>query len=414
MDDTIRTHQYANGLVLVAEPMDWLSSAAFTLMVPAGTVYEPDDRSGLAAFVCEMSLRGAGTRNSRQFMNDLESLGVEWSESVSDAHVAYSGATVSDRLPAALALFADVVQRPLLPAEELEPSRLVLLQELKALEDDPARKLLMELRGRYFPAPWGRPSQGRQESLLAVSLRDIEEYFARCFRPAGSVLVVAGRFSWPALVDCVAEHFGRWPARAEVSVTETTAPRGYTHLEADVGQIQIGVAYPGVPYRDPDYFRAWGAVGVLGGGTSSRLFSEVRERRGLCYGVSAAYYSLKDHAGVFCHAATTSRRAQETLDVLLAELVRLGRGIEPEELGRLKARIKSALILQQESSSTRSMALARDWYHLGRCRTLDELGSLVDGLSCQSINAYLAEHPPGDFTVVTLGPKPLEVSVGVS
>lgn len=413
MNNTILTHQYANGLTLVAEPMDWLASAAFTLLVPAGCAYEPEDRSGLAAFVCEMSLRGAGQRSSHQFISDLESLGVEWSEAVSDAHIAYGGATVSDRLPAALAIFADVVQRPLFAAEELEPSRLALLQELKSLDDDPPHKLCVELRRRYFPSPWGRPAQGEQQSLEAVSLGDIEEHFARHFRPGGSVLAVAGRFSWPALVDCVGEHFGLWPGRPEVPVNETAAPRGYAHVEADVGQLQIGVAYPGVPYRHPDYFCAWGAVGVLGGGTSARLFTEVRERRGLCYGVSAAYYSLKDYAGAFCHAATMHDRAQETLDVLLGELVRLAEGIQPGELDRLKARIKSALILQQESSSARSMALARDWYHLGRCRTLEELGRLVDQLSCEMINAYLAEHPPRDFTVVTLGPKPLEVRVGI-
>ena len=112
--------------------------------------------------------------------------------------------------------------------------------------------------------------------------------------------------------------------------------------------------------------------------------------------------------------APRAERAQETLDVMLGELRRLGDGVEREELDRLKARIKSALIMQQESSSSRSAALARDWYYLGRVRTLDEIGRLVDELSCESINAYLAEHRPQDFTIVTLGPQALEVPVAVS
>ena len=98
----------------------------------------------------------------------------------------------------------------------------------------------------------------------------------------------------------------------------------------------------------------------------------------------------------------------------LGELVRLKQGVEPNELNRLKARIKSGLIMQQESSSSRSSSVARDWYHLGRVRTLAEVGRLVDELTCESINAYLAEHPPRDFTIVTLGSKSLEVSLGVS
>jgi predicted Zn-dependent peptidase len=117
---------------------------------------------------------------------------------------------------------------------------------------------------------------------------------------------------------------------------------------------------------------------------------------------------------VFCYAGTSADRAQETLDVILGELARLAKGIDRFELDRLKARVKSGLIMQQESSSARSSSMARDWYLLGRVRTLDEISRLVDELSCESINAYLAAHPPGDYTVVTLGPEPLEVRGGVS
>jgi predicted Zn-dependent peptidase len=117
---------------------------------------------------------------------------------------------------------------------------------------------------------------------------------------------------------------------------------------------------------------------------------------------------------VLCHAGTTAERAQETLDVTMSEILRLSDGIERSELQRLKARMKSALILQEESSSARSSAIARDWYYLGRSRTLDEVGALVDGLSCESVNAWLKANPPQGFTFVTLGPKPLEVPSAVS
>jgi len=114
---------------------------------------------------------------------------------------------------------------------------------------------------------------------------------------------------------------------------------------------------------------------------------------------------------VLCYAGTSSDRAQQTFDVTLEELQRLAKGIEPFELDRLRARIKSALVMQQESSAGRSGAIARDWYHLQKVRTLDEVERLIDDLSCDRINAYLAEHPPSDFTVVTLGPQPLDMPV---
>ena len=147
---------------------------------------------------------------------------------------------------------------------------------------------------------------------------------------------------------------------------------------------------------------------------SSRLFTEVREKRGLCYTVSASLQTQLERARVLCYAGTTAERAQETLDVTYAELLRLRDGVLQHELDRLKARIKSGLIMQQESTSARSGSIARDWYHLGRVRTLDELGKLIDNLTAADINEFLQSHPPGDFTFATLGPQPLELPDEVS
>ena len=125
--------------------------------------------------------------------------------------------------------------------------------------------------------------------------------------------------------------------------------------------------------------------------------------------VYASYHTLLDWAGVFCYAGSSAQRAQETLDVTLSELRRLAAGIEPGELQRLRARIKTELIMQQESSFSRSSSIAREWYHIHRARTLDELERIVDGLTCESINDYLAKNPPGHFTIVTVGPHELQV-----
>jgi predicted Zn-dependent peptidase len=414
LSQTIYSTTFPNGLVLVAEPMAWLESAAFTVMVPAGCAYDPASRSGLASFTCEMALRGAGERDSRALVQDLDNLGVERSESVSESHVRYSGATVAENLRAALSVFADVVRRPHLPADQLEAGRQLLLQELQAVEDEPSQKVMLELRRRHYPEPWGRPSQGEREAIEATTVKDIADFFRDRYHADGTILGVAGVFDWNRLEDTVGELFGDWNPRTASPITETPPKQRYEHLACETSQTQIGISYDSVPYRHQDYFQAWGAVGVLSGGMSARLFTEVRERRGLCYSVYATYHTVRDHGGVFCYAGTTADRAQETLDVTIGELFRLADGVEPRELDRLKARIKSALIMQQESSSARSVAIVRDWYHLGHPRTLDELGRLVDGLTCQSINAYLAEHPPGHFAVVTLGPQKLEVPVGVS
>jgi predicted Zn-dependent peptidase len=412
--EPILSHRFPNGLVLVGEPMSWLRSAAFSFLVPAGCVHDPLGRGGLSGFTCELALRGAGERDSRQFVDDLDNLGVERSEQVYSAHTSFSGATLAENLPAALAIYADLLRRPHLPAEEMPSCRLVMLQELRAVEDEPAEKVGVELRRRHYPKPWGQPAHGEQAALEAIGVDEIRPFFQQCYRPNGTIVGVAGQFDWEALKDQVGELLGDWAAGPENPIVEQAAGPKYEHLPYPSNQTQIGIAWPSVPYRDPDYFQAWGAVGVLSGGMSARLFTEVRERRGLCYSIYASYNTLRDRGAVFCYAGTTAERAQETLQVTCGELIRLAQGIEDHELNRLKARIKSALIMQQESSSARSFTIARDWYHLGRARTLDEVGSLVDQLSRGGINAYLKAHPPADFTLVTLGPRELEMPVEVS
>ena len=176
----------------------------------------------------------------------------------------------------------------------------------------------------------------------------------------------------------------------------------------------IGIAFESIPYSHDDYFQLRAAIGVLSDGMSSRLFTEVRENRGLCYAIFASCQSLRDRGSVFTYAGTTQQRAQETLDVTIEQLQQLANGIQPEELDRLRARLKSGLIMQQESSSSRSASIASDWYYLQRVRSLDELNSILDELSSDSINAYLSDHSPDNFDVVTLGRHPLEITSAVS
>jgi predicted Zn-dependent peptidase len=401
-------------MVLVGEPTASLESAAFTFLVPAGCCYDPANRAGLASLTGEMMLRGAGSRDSRAWVSELENLGVERGESVGVAQATYHGATLRDNLFAGLALFADLLRRPHLPSEQFEAGRATCLQELRAIDDDPSHKLMIELRRRQYPDPWGRSSHGEEKTLRAATIEDVRAFHNRQYRPENTILAVAGNFDWRRLCTEVENQFGDWqPGGAPEPETGNGRLTGH-HLPFQSNQSHVGVAFATIPYKHPDYFQAWAAVGVLSSGSSSRLFTEVREKRGLCYTVYASLHTQRDRASVLCYAGTTAERAQETLDVLVSELRRLPAGLEQSELSRLKARIKSALIMQQESTSARSGSLARDWYHLGRARTLDEVGQLVDALSADSINAFLQKNPPSELLVVTLGPQPLEMPSGIS
>src|SRR6185369_13604290 len=228
------------------------------------------------------------------------------------------------------------------------------------------------------------------------------------------ILGIAGKVDVQATIDLVSEVFGNWDDKP--APTFQTSPRGPArdHIPHESTQTQIGLAYNSVPYRDAQYYAAWAVVGVLSGGMSSRLFTEVREKRGLCYSVFASLNSLRDQGRVLCYAGTTVERAQETLDVTLRELTRLPEGIAEDELDRCKARAKSSLIMQQESSSARASSIARDWYHLGRVTTLAEVREKIEALTVPALLDHVRQYPAENFTVLTLGPQPLEVRLGVS
>ncbi len=405
----IYEHTYDNGLVLLGESMPWLESSAFSINLPAGCRYDPQNQIGLSNFTCEMVQRGCGDLDSRQFIEALELNGIDYSSSSSVYHMHFGGAMRHEKLHNAISIYADVLRRPHMPATQLEDGRLVCYQEIRSLEDDLVQKVLLALRSRYYGDPDGRDSHGTIESVQSITADNIQSFFDQNFRPNGTILSVAGKLDWLALKDHVGERFGDWECKEFLPVEEQQPKHGVHHIPFDSQQTQIALAYASVPYSHPDYYRARGAVGVLSDGMSSRLFNEIREKRGLCYSVFASSHSVKNRGSVICYSGTSSVRAQETLNVLVDELNKLKLGIEADELRRLKVQIRSSLVMQQESCRSRASAIAGDWFHFGRVRSLDELNDIINNLTIDSINAYLEENPPQNFDLVTLGPNPLDL-----
>jgi predicted Zn-dependent peptidase len=407
----IYQHTLANGLTLLAERMEHVRSAALNFLVPAGCAYDPPEQLGIGAILSELITRGAGPRDSRELSLALDNLGLDRDESVGTMHTRFWGATLSRNLPAALDIYADILRRPHLPDEEMNAVKALALQDLQSLEDEPRQKVLVELRQRHYPPPLGQDRRGTEQTIANLNAKKVQAHYRRLFGPGGTIISVAGNIDWKPLKDQVERLFGDWKGGEEpvLKLGHLPPPRG--HIEKETTQTQIALAYPSVPIGHADYYAAMGAVNVLSGGMSARLFTEVREKRGLCYAVWASYQTFKDRASVLCYAGTTNERAQETLDVTLAELRRLQDGVEAEEVERVQAGLKSSLIMQEESTSSRAGSLASDWYYLGRVRSFDEIQAAINGLTPEGIVGHLRRYPARDFTIVTLGPKALDVKV---
>ena len=408
MQEKIFHHTFDNGLTVVAQPMPWLESAAFSIATPAGFRYDPSDKLGLANLACEMVQRGSGDLSSREWVEALDMLGVDYSSSVSLYNTHFGGAMQAAQLHDALAIYADVLRRPALPESQLEDGRQVCFQEIAALEDDLAQRAMLQLRKNIYGDIDGRYSEGSMESVAGLTMQDVQTFFKAYYRPNGMIIACAGKIDFNSLRDHVEKLFGDWQPNEISPAENVVATSRYQHIEHESEQTHIALAYPGFTYSDPEFYLNRGAVGVLSGGMSSRLFTEVREKRGLCYSVFASCHTLLDKASVICYSGTSSDRAQETLDVIVEQLQLMADGIHEDELRRLKVQIRSGMIMQQESCRARARSIASDWSHLGRVRLLDEINDAINSLTVDSINEFLKDQPPADFNVVTLGPSPLK------
>ncbi len=403
-----------NGLSVLCETMPAVRSAAYTLLVPAGAIHDHPDRLGSAAMLAEWISRGAAGRSGSELLGALDELGVSHGESAQTAHLSLSGVTIARSLLPALSLTADMVRCPHLDDVEVEPIRALLLQGLRSVEDDPASKIAVELRRRHYPDPWGRPAGGTVETLEAVSGDQLRAHFAATVRPRESILAVAGAVAWEDLLPHVERCFGAWDDRAEPPIDLQNDVVVGGHLDKETQQIQVAAALRSVPVGHSEYYEARAAASILGGYSSSRLFTEVREKRGLCYSIYAGFESLRDHAAIVCQAGTAPDRAQETLDVLVEELLRLRReGVAREELETMRAGLKSSLVMQQESSASRAAALAGDWYFLGRVRTIAEIAQALDALTAESVSQHCRTLPIAEMTLLTLGPTALRIPSNV-
>ncbi|MCA9013402.1 MAG: insulinase family protein [Planctomycetaceae bacterium] len=396
-----------SGLLVIVEPMQDVQSAAVTLLVPAGGVRDADGRCGTAAILTEMFSRGAGGLSARELSAAMDNLGLQRSVHVGSAHVTFSAATTADRIVDALPFLARMVTEPHLADEEFEPARDLVEQSLMSLEDEPRQRLGKVLRQHSYAAPWGNSSDGELADLPAITIDNVRSHFQQFVRPDEAILGIAGNVDFDQIRNTVETAFGHWKSGSVLELVKGTLPPSPCHIEHDSAQTHIGLAWNTVPYRDERYYEAWAAVSLLSGGMSSRLFTEVRERRGLCYAISASLSTLREEGRVFAYAGTTTERAQETLDVTVAEILRLHEGITEDELQRCKARAKSSLIMQQESTTSRASSLARDMYHLGRVVTLDEINSRINALGTTQVRDFAIEYAPKSMVLVTIGPHAL-------
>lgn len=402
-------HTLKNGMVLLGEPMEAVQSVAFDFMLPAGAACLPEGCCGAGNVVTDWVFRGAGERDSRQLSDALDGLGLVRGRSVGASHLAIGGTLEAGNLAPALDLHADIILRPHLKQDQFELARQLAVDEVLSLDDDPRQKVMLKLREQFYPSPLGRSTVGEIAELKALTPKMSRSIVEDGFNISHTIFSVAGKYDFDAVCRQMGKLFETGRREGVESVTLGRKGGRYTHIDNDSAQVHIGLMTETVKPADEDYYNARVVISVLSGGMSARLFTEVREKRGLCYAIGARYHGLKEAAGVICYAGTTPDKAQETFDCVIGEFNRLRDGISGEEIARAKVGLKSALILQSESSSSRAGAIGSDYYMLGRVRSLDEVKDRIEQTTADSVLGFLRNNRFRDFTVVTIGPKQVKV-----
>jgi predicted Zn-dependent peptidase len=409
MKQKLDKYKMANGFVLLGERMEAVESVAFGFMLPAGAAVMPEGCCGAANVITDWIFRGAGQRGNRQLGDALDGLGLQRSGGVDSANISIGAALEASNLSAALDLYGDIILAPKLENAEFIPAKQLAIEGIKGLDDDPRHKVMLKLRQQFYPAPLGRSVAGEIPDLESLTPETTKKIIAEKFNPSKMIFSVAGKYDFDAVVKQVEKIFGGKEGKRFRSIKTGSAGERYKHIHNDGAQIHIGLMTPTVLLNDKNYYNARVAVAVLSGGMSSRLFTEVREKRGLCYSVGAQYHAMKEAAGIACYTGTMPDKAQQAYDVIIAEFNRLADGISEEELNRAKVGLKSSLIMQSESSSSRAGSIAGDFYMLGKVRSLDEIKKAIDNTTVDSVLTFLRENPFKDFTVVTIGPKEIKV-----
>ncbi len=400
--------QFDNGLCLLTESMADVRSVSFAAWLTRGSRHESAARSGIAHFIEHMLFKGTATRSAEDIAQEIDSLGGLLDAFTAKECASYYVKVLDEHLPRAVDVLTDLLLRPAFDEGDIEREKKVVLEEIKMVEDTPD-DLVHELftQRLWSGHPLGRPILGTPETVADLDRDTLCEYFGRVYSAKNLVLAVAGHLDHAAVRDLVAETFGALPLSAEqVETSAPTATVGLAVRDKALEQCHICLGTSGYPHQHDDRYVCYVMNVVLGGSMSSRLFQNIREKRGLAYAVSSGFVSYRDGGAVSIYAGCDTDAVREVIDLVVAELQTLrDHPIGTEELQRAKDHLRGSLVLGLESTSSRMSHMARQEMYFGRQFTLDETLQGVERVSCDDVQRVARDlFPPGGLAATVLGP----------
>ncbi|HTT83830.1 MAG TPA: pitrilysin family protein [Rhizomicrobium sp.] len=378
-----------NGLTVVTDPMPQLESASLGVWVNCGARHETRPIMGVSHMLEHMAFKGTERRTARGLAEEIEAVGGALNAYTSREQTAFHARVLKSDVPLAVDILADILTHPVFDSGELERERQVVLQEIGQARDTPDDIVFDHLQSAVYPEqPMGWPILGNEETVGNFARGDLESYMRANYRAGGMTLISSGAVEHAGMVELAARHFG--------DLRPGDAPEGEParydgsdiRVEEDLEQVHVTWAFPGLPSGDDALFAAQVYVTALGGGMSSRLFQEIREKRGLCYSIYAFANSFVDGGMIGIYAGTGANEAAGISALVAGEMAELARTASAEEIARAKAQLRASLLMGLERPSARAEMIAAHLLAYGRVVPIAEIREKLEAVSVDDVRRF--------------------------
>lgn len=401
----IRVTTLDNGLRVLTDPMDTVESVSLGLWVEAGTRHEPAEVNGISHLLEHMAFKGTERRSARAIAEEMDNVGGHLNAYTARDHTAYYAKVLKEDGALALDILADILQNSTLDAEELAREQAVVVQEINQSIDTPDDIIFDHFQATAFPdQPLGRPVLGTETLVRAMTRDTVRGYLDTHYSAPRMVLSAAGRIDHDQLVATARQAFAGLSGTAESSPEPARYGGGEYREDRDIEQVNLVLGYGGVAYDDPDYYAVSVLSTLLGGGMSSRLFQEIREKRGLVYSIYSFSSSYADGGLFGIYAGTGEDEVEELVPVLCDEVVKATAGVAEDELHRARAQLKASILMSLESTSSRCEQLARQVLVYGRPIPTHEVVEKVEAIDAAHIARVARRLFAQTPTIAAIGP----------
>ncbi|WP_428392445.1 M16 family metallopeptidase [Lichenicoccus sp.] len=405
MTDPVRVTRLPSGLLVVSERMDRVETVSLGAYVASGTRHEAAAENGVSHFLEHMAFKGTPRRSAARIAEEIENVGGHINAYTAREQTAYYVKLLKEDLALGADIIGDILTHSSFEDSEIERERGVILQEIGQANDTPDDIIFDHFQETAFPGqPMGRPTLGTDALVRGMSRAALTGYMGQHYTTGNVVVAAAGNLQHEEVVELASTHFADLQTRPPEAFEPGAYRGGEFRLERELDQVHVVLGFPSVGYRDPDYYPVLLLATLLGGGMSSRLFQEVRERRGLVYSVYSFNAPFLDGGLFGIYAGTGEDEARELLPVTIEELRKVQRAIGQEELDRARAQVKSSLLMSLESTGSRCEQLARQFQVFGRLIPTAETVARLHAVTLDDVCRAASRLFAGTPTLATIGP----------